>query len=120
MIHETIYRHNEYYRFFSDDDEPDRPMAPQKLPLSDPNWWSNFQQLLDDNNEWPVHYLFKFIVPKAGLSELEALFSDHSIDVKASSKGNYLSLTMHIRVENSDEVVAIYRAAGEVEGVIAL
>lgn len=95
-------------------------MAPQKLSLSDPNWWANFQQLLDDNNEWPVHYIFKFIVPKVGLAELKTIFKDHSIDVKASSKGNYLSLTMHIFVESSDEVVEVYKAAGQVEGVIAL
>lgn len=95
-------------------------MAPQKLPLSDPNWWSNFKQLLDDNNEWPVVYLFKFIVPKDGMDALKQVFEDHEIDIKASTKGNYLSLTTRIHVESSDDVVAIYRAAGEVEGVIAL
>ncbi len=95
-------------------------MAPQKLPLTDPNWWTNFQQLLDDNNEWPATYLFKFIVPKAELESLKAVFDGHEIDVKASKKGNYLSLTMRIHVESSDEVVGYYRAAGEIEGVIAL
>lgn len=95
-------------------------MAPQKLPLSDPNWWSNFKQLLDDNNEWPITYVFKFIVPKAGMDMLQQVFEGHEIDIKASKKGNYQSLTARIHVENSDEVVAIYRAAGEVDGVIAL
>ena len=101
---------------------PDSPegIAPQKLPLSDPNWWSNFKQLLDDNNEWPVTYLFKFIVPKEGMDALKQVFEGHQIDIKASKKGNYQSLTTRIRVENSDEVVAIYRTAGEIEGVIAL
>ncbi|MGB1049971.1 MAG: DUF493 domain-containing protein [Rhodothermales bacterium] len=95
-------------------------MAPQKLPLSDPNWWSNFQQLLDDNNEWPVTYLFKFIVPKEGMGALKLVFEGQDIDIKASKKGNYQSLTSRIHVQNSDEVIAIYRAAGEIEGVIAL
>lgn len=100
--------------------DSDERMAPQKLPLSDPNWWSNFQQLLDNNNEWPGTYVFKFIVPKEGMDALKQVFEGHEIDIKASSKGTYQSLTCRIDVENSDDVVRIYRAAGEVEGVIAL
>lgn len=95
-------------------------MAPQRLPLSDPNWWDNFKNLLDEQNEWPAHYLFKFIVPKAGIGELERIFERQEIDIKASSKGNYLSLTTRIHVQGSDEVVEIYRSVGQVEGVIAL
>lgn len=95
-------------------------MAIQPLPLSDPNWWNHFQQLLDEHNEWPSNYLFKFIVPKAGVEELKALLTGHEIDIKASTKGNYLSLTTRIQVASSDEVVAVYRSVGGVEGVIAL
>lgn len=95
-------------------------MAPQRLPLSDPNWWNNFKQLLDENNDWPSHYLFKFIVPKAGVEELKAVFEGHEIDIKASTKGNYLSLTTRIHVSSSEEVVEVYRSVGDVEGVIAL
>ncbi len=125
MIHETNQPPRDYDHPFPTGlplGFPDSPdfMAPQKLPLSDPNWWSNFQQLLDDNNDWPVTYVFKFIVPKKGMDELQQVFEGNEVDIKASKKGNYQSLTTRIRVESSDEVVAIYRAAGEVEGVIAL
>ncbi|MDA0379078.1 MAG: DUF493 family protein [Bacteroidetes bacterium] len=95
-------------------------MPIQPLPLSDPNWWDHFKQLLDENNEWPAPYLFKFIVPKAGIEELKSVLEGHDIDIKASTKGNYLSLTTRIRVESSEDVVAVYRSVGVVEGLIAL
>ena len=95
-------------------------MAFQPLPLSDPNWWNHFKQLLDEQNTWPAAYLFKFIVPKAGMEELKAILDGHEIDIKASTKGNYLSLTTRIQVESSEDVVAVYRSVGSVEGLIAL
>jgi len=95
-------------------------MAPGKLPLSDPAWWDNFKQLLDDGYDWPGVYVFKFIVPKQNVEELKAVFEGHEIDIKASSKGSYHSLTSRIQVDSSEDVIAIYRAAGSIEGVISL
>jgi len=79
-----------------------------------------FQALLDDQNDWPGEYLFKFIVPRSGLDEITALFGDSQFSVRASRRGNYVSVSARIVVASSDEVVAIYLAAGEVEGVISL
>ncbi len=89
-------------------------------PSDATEWWDNFRQLLDSDNEWPSMYLFKFIVPKAGLTELKMVFEGQEIDVKASTRGNYLSVTSKIMVHDSDEVIKIYRAAGAVDGVISL
>ncbi len=79
-----------------------------------------FRLLLDEQNDWPGEYLFKFIVPRSGLDEITALFESHPVSVRASRKGNYVSVSARIVVASSDEVVAIYLAAGEVEGVISL
>ena len=95
-------------------------MIPKKLPLSDPRWWDNLRQLLDDNNDWPTDYLFKFIAPRSAVDELKKVFDGHEIDLKASKRGNYLSLTSRIRVQSSEEVITVYRQAGSVEGVISL
>jgi uncharacterized protein len=83
-------------------------------------WWARFQQLLDGDNEWPALYLFKFIVPRARFDELKEVFGDHPVTVRASSRGNYVSVTAHIEMQSSSEVIGIYRAAGRVEGVISL
>jgi hypothetical protein len=42
------------------------------------------------------------------------------VKVRASSKGNYMSVTAHINVESSEEVVAVYEEASDIEGVISL
>jgi len=84
-------------------------------------WWANFRQLLDSQVEWPSEYLFKFIVPKTQLDEVKNVFDrQEELVVRASSKGKYLSVTARVMVDSSDDVIAIYTAAGAIEGVISL
>lgn len=92
----------------------------QNEPQNTRAWWRRFQALLDDQTEWPSKYLFKFIVPRDGLNELKAIFGEHPVKVRASTKGNYVSVTAKMEMQSSDEVIHIYRAAGEVDGVISL
>ena len=87
---------------------------------SDEDWWQNFRQLLDDQNDWPAEYLFKFIVPRDGLEQMKEVFGGHPVTIRASNKGNYASVTAKIEMSSSEEVVAIYSAAAEVEGVVSL
>lgn len=84
------------------------------------DWWEEFRDLLDEENEWPAQYTFKFIAPSSKLDALKAVFGDHPVDVRASSKGNYKSITARINVQSSDEVVSIYEEAARIEGVISL
>ncbi|NBC17840.1 MAG: DUF493 family protein [Bacteroidetes bacterium] len=83
-------------------------------------WWNDFRELLDDQNDWPAEYVFKFIAPQDELDELKSVFGDHPVRVRESSKGNYVSVTARMEMHSSDEVVAVYKAAGAVEGVISL
>ena len=92
----------------------------QKNPSESKAWWHRFQSLLDGQLDWPTEYLFKFIVPKAHLEEMKGVFEGHPVKVRASRKGNYMSVTARMPVESSDEVLSIYQAAAEVEGVISL
>jgi len=91
----------------------------KKSPKSD-EWWSNFRQLLSEQAVWPSEYMFKFIVPKAGLEALREVFGDEEIIVRASSGGKYLSVTARILVQTPDDVVDIYTEAGKIEDVISL
>jgi len=77
-------------------------------------------ELLDDQNDWPTQYTFKFIAPSARLDDLKAVFDDHPVRVRESSKGNYKSVTAHLRMSSSEEVVEIYERASGIEDVIAL
>ena len=83
-------------------------------------WWDRFQDLLEKDRSWPAEYLFKFIVPRPNLEELQELFGDHPVVVRASSRGRYVSVTARLRMDDSASVVEFYRAAGEIPGVISL
>lgn len=90
------------------------------LSKKDQAWWSSFQELLDDQTEWPSEYLFKFIVPKDDLEDLKSVFGHVEVEERASRKGNYISVTTRMEMHSSDEVIAIYKAAGAIDGVISL
>jgi putative lipoic acid-binding regulatory protein len=87
---------------------------------SDQGWWQNFKELLDDQNDWPTEYLFKFIVPRDGVEKMKKVFGEHPVRIRVSKKGNYASVTAKIEMGSSEEVVAIYTAAADVEGVLSL
>ena len=91
-----------------------------QVPQENKQWWDRFQQLLDDGVEWPSEYVFKFIVPRDNLSEVEELFHLLPIKIRESSKGNYASVTASIEVHSSDEVIAMYTSAAKIEGIILL
>lgn len=83
-------------------------------------WWDNFQRLLDDQIDFPSEYIFKFIVPSANLDDLKNVFGHYPVEVRRSSKGNYVSVTARMEMNSSEEVIAVYSAAAEVEDVISL
>jgi putative lipoic acid-binding regulatory protein len=87
---------------------------------NDEEWWDRFKELLDDQNDWPTQYTFKFIAPAKRTDDLKDVFGDHPIRVRESSKGNYKSVTAQIRMSSSEEVIAIYEEASHIEGVISL
>ena len=86
----------------------------------DEAWWDRFEDLLDDQNDWPTQYTFKFIAPASQLDELKAVFGDHPVRVRESSKGNYKSVTAHLQMSSSRDVVEVYEEASGIEDVIAL
>jgi putative lipoic acid-binding regulatory protein len=83
-------------------------------------WWDRFQELLDEGAEWPSEYLFKFIVPRQHLEEVERLFHKLPFKVRESRKGNYASVTASVEMHSSDEVIAMYTTAAKIEGIILL
>jgi len=84
------------------------------------DWWNEFKELLDEQNDWPTKYTFKFIAPSQRLDALKDVFGDHPVQVRSSSKGNYMSVTARMNMESSDAVVAIYEEASSIDDVISL
>ncbi len=79
-----------------------------------------FKELLDQEHDFPTQYTFKFIVPHTQQKSVERLFPNETINLKASRKGNYISLSVTMTIESSDLVIAIYEKASEIKGLISL
>ncbi|MDZ4700122.1 MAG: DUF493 family protein [Rhodothermales bacterium] len=93
----------------------------QQPPQQNQEWWDRFQALLDEKVAWPNEYMFKFIVPSAGVDDVRALFGqEQPIELRPSSKGNYVSVTTLIRVATSAEVIDVYTRAARIEKIILL
>lgn len=80
----------------------------------------SFRSALDANHDWPCHYTFKFIVPKAQTATVLELFADDPVQANESSSGRFMAYTMEIYVHSCDEVIALYQRVAAVPGVISL
>jgi hypothetical protein len=81
---------------------------------------SEFKAILESQHDFPGNYLFKFVAPQDKKEQILTLFNKGKISTKQSSKGNYISVTVELFVESSDEVITIYRQAHEIGGVLSL
>lgn len=93
----------------------------EKGPHYNQEWWDRFQALLDERVEWPNAYLFKFIVPSAGVDAVRDLFGEgHPVELRPSSKGNYVSVTTRIDAASSADVIDVYTRAARIDKIILL
>ena len=79
---------------------------------------------LEEGFEWPTVYMFKFIIPADNekLAKVQNLFNskESTIEVRESSKGNYLSITAKEMMMSPDRIIDRYLEAEAIGGVIAL
>ena len=89
----------------------------------------SFKERLDGYYDWPCAYLFKFIAPREKLDEVKGLFEELSpasgeaevpLRTRDSAQGNYVSVTAEPVMSDSDAVIAVYRKAAEIDGVVPL
>jgi len=81
---------------------------------------ASLQARLEQCETWPCSYTFKFIIPATSAGDMAALLSGFPFSARQSSGGRYLSYTVEMRMESSDKVISVYRAALGVPGCIAL
>ncbi|WP_246628853.1 DUF493 domain-containing protein [Algoriphagus marincola] len=81
---------------------------------------TNFKEKLEAHGDFPMLYMFKFIVPNGQESEVAAIFPKNELTIKPSSGGKYISTTIQMMVQSADEVISYYERASNIEGVISL
>ena len=79
-----------------------------------------FKEKLEANGQFPMLYMFKFIVPNGNESAIEALFPKNEIILKPSSGGKYVSTTIQVIMDSADQIIDIYERASSIDGVISL
>jgi hypothetical protein len=85
--------------------------------------WENLRKELNRNNDWPLVYMFKFIIPSdiEKLAFVQSKFSKVSvISTKESTNGKYTSITVRETMMNANEIINKYKEMENVEGLIAL
>ena len=79
---------------------------------------------LEDTTKFPAKYLYKFIVPtdENQEEEVKSLFDKGGavIETKKSKTGKYISLSIFLNVKSADEVIAYYKKADVIKGIISL
>ena len=85
--------------------------------------FDSLKQKLDEQLTFPNLYMFKFITlaDNQKIALLENMFSEEAVILqKESNNGKYISITAREVMMSSEEIIAIYKRASEIEGVIAL
>ncbi len=89
---------------------------------NDPQF-DKLRELLNKENNWPLVYMFKFIIPADNhkIALVEAKFSDEAIIAhKESSNGKYFSITVKEVMLSADDIIKKYVEMKGIDGLMAL
>jgi putative lipoic acid-binding regulatory protein len=85
--------------------------------------YDKLRELLNQESNWPIIYMFKFIVPADNrtIALVESKFSDEAtITQKESSNGKYMSITIKEVMLNADAIIEKYKEMEGIDGLMAL
>ncbi|TBO40214.1 DUF493 family protein [Pedobacter kyonggii] len=84
--------------------------------------YANLKEKLESVEQFPGVYNFKFILTGGldKIQELRAILPDDEFIEQASKTGKYVSITVKKTMQNADEVIAIYKQAGNIKGIMTL
>ncbi|MEN8965895.1 MAG: DUF493 family protein [Polaribacter sp.] len=87
-------------------------------------FYTKLKVQLEDTTKFPADYLYKFIVPTTEnqVTEVEDIFDKTGavIKTKKSKTGKYVSVSIMLKLKNSDEVISYYKKAEKIKGIISL
>lgn len=91
---------------------------------NDTDFYATFKEKLNEVEQFPSLYTFKFIVPAStnNTNEIEKIFEHPStkIQVKDSKTGKYNSLTIETFVNTAEDVIDYYKKVSTIDKVIML
>lgn len=88
------------------------------------DFYIKLKEQLEDTTQFPADYMYKFIVPADGNQQKEVgeVFDNKGavIKTKKSKTGKYISVSIVLKLNSADEVIAYYKKVEKVEGIISL
>ena len=79
---------------------------------------------LENLQEWPSDYIFKFIIQNNDKKKDELLskfdLTQCRLSIKESSNKKYVSLTLIMHMNNANEVIDRYMEVSKIDGIISL
>ena len=88
------------------------------------DFYSKLKIQLEDTTDFPADYLYKFIVPASEnqVTEVESVFNNTAavINTKNSKTGKYVSVSIILKLNSSDEIIAYYKKVEKIKGIISL
>ncbi|TCD05662.1 DUF493 family protein [Pedobacter frigidisoli] len=84
--------------------------------------YANLKEKLETVEKFPGIYVFKFILTGGidKLKELSAILPQDEFIEQQSKTGKYVSITVKKEMQNADEVIAIYKQAATIKGIMTL
>lgn len=83
---------------------------------------NRLKELLDNEN-YPLLYLFKFIIKHdhSKVVEIKRCFDETAeFNTQLSKEGNYISVSIKAMMLTSDEIIEKYKLVGKIKNVITL
>jgi len=84
--------------------------------------YANLKEKLESVEKFPGLYNFKFIITggREKIDELRIILPNDEFIEQPSKTGKYVSITVKKQMQNADEVIAIYKSAGNISGIMTL
>ncbi len=87
-------------------------------------FYNRLKEELEKTEQWPIKYMYKFIVPnkEENEEEVKKTFEGKKIDFHKnySKSGKYVSLTIVTDENSADDIINRYRSLEHIEGLVAL
>ena len=92
--------------------------------VSREEFYNRLREELNNNTDWPVRYMYKFIIPndERKIEDVERAFEGKDAEKHRSfsKNGKYVSLTFVVEEADAESILNQYRKMENIEGLIAL
>ena len=79
---------------------------------------------LDNSNNWPAEYLYKFIMPSVGdnVEQVQKAFDNMGAVIKTtkSKTGKFTSVSIDVTMNSAEDIISKYKEVSTIEGIVSL